>query len=142
MPIIVGFLGLGTAIANHRLVEVKDYTRPPVAFNGHPNHDQTPRVFGIEEPVNDFIRFGAVLDAATGGRVLVHWPWIPPHFEIRGDGLAYPFVDIMVSLEYKLNMAVNAARQGLPVTISIDPGSIAGSINGQPMAAGVRLTVE
>ena len=143
MPVtFAGFLALGTGVENHRLVEARGYVRPPICFSGHPNPDQTPMIPGVTEPRNDFVRYGGMMDALTGGRLLAYWEWLPPHFEIRGDGVAYPYQDVMVSLEYRLNLGVNSARAGRPGSVSIDPGSVIGSVSGRPMVSGVRLTVE
>jgi hypothetical protein len=143
MPVtFVGFLALGTSVENHRLVEAKGYVRPSVCFSGHPNPDQTPLITGLVEPRHEFIRYGGIMDQLTGGRLLAYWEWLPPHFEIRGDGVAYPCQDVMVSLEYRLNLGVNSARTGRPGSVSVDPGSVIGSVSGRPMTSGVRLAIE
>jgi hypothetical protein len=124
------------------LTEPKTYVRPAIDFAGHPTTDRTPRVYGIEEPLHGLIRYGAIMDALTGGRCLVYWDWAPEYYEIGPGRLAFPYKDLMVNLEYRLRLSVNSARADRPFSISIDAGSVIGSANGQPLIAGVKLGVE
>jgi hypothetical protein len=137
--ILLGWVGLGTSISNHRLVEVKDYRRPQVAFVGHPVVDSVPRITGLTEPRDELVRYGAVFDALHQGRCLAYWLWTPPLATTPG-----PFapVDITISLEFRVQLAVNRAREGGAPQITIDAGNVIGSCNGQPMIAGQRLAIE
>ena len=50
--------------------------------------------------------------------------------------------DLTINWEYRVQLALNAAREGTVPEITVAEGDTIGSCNGQVMIAGVRLTIE
>lgn len=145
MILISGFLGLGTDIVGNRPTEVRgrSYSRPLVTIAGHPTFDCLSSMSGIDAPAHGLIRIAAIYDSPKQGRVLTWWRMPPPLIEIGHTGLPYwPGADLSVVPDFRIQLAVNAARAGRATDLIITEASTFGTVNGQPLVAGCRLTIE
>jgi hypothetical protein len=85
------------------------------------------------------ITHGCLYDSATGGTALITWPWLPPHQVTPADFRA---LDVSVAWSLYIRLAINGSIGGMRVTCNIDLAEVIGSINGQPVSAATRLSVE
>lgn len=145
MILLAGYIGLATDIAGNRPVEVKgeDYARSMIAWAGHPIVDIIPATVGIAVPEHGIIRTAAIYDNPRQGRCICWFRLTPPLLEIPVGGLRYwPGQDVSITLDFRVQLAVSAARSGQHVDLLINEGNSFGSANGMPVVAGCRLAIE
>jgi hypothetical protein len=138
MGALSGYLALGVAVRNEVFIEASGYVRP--AFDSSPDTHQTlQRIHGVTGfEVGDEIVYGAVFDAETAGHCLCHWSWSPTKIWLPGT---FPQSDVITLFAHPVQLAINATSATGGMGLEIGRGSTIGSMNGNPMTAGVRLVV-
>ena len=146
--LITGWLGLAVdARAGIRPTEVAGlrYSRQLVSWSGHPMTDMLPSVDGIERPYHAEIRIAAIFDEPKGGRCLCWFRVGPPIVEIPWGGLIgrhWPGREVSIQLDYRVQLAVSAARGGDTPDLAISEGNSFATAGGMPVIAACRLVIE
>lgn len=84
--------------------------------------------------------YGMVFDALTGGNMLAYWTWSSPY---TGSLTAFPSTTISMVFTGNYAQAINLAVTGGQASSGslIDAGAQIGTVNGNPMLAGMRLNI-
>ena len=138
MPIsVTAWLSLGLAVRGSKMVEVSGANRVPVAISGE---DALPQINGITGPEAPIL-FAGLYDAVKGGRLLMHWPLIPP-FCLTTSGV-WQGEEIRTVWDQPTQHALNKWRApNIPDrSFAIASGQRLGTVNGQPVTAACRLAV-
>lgn len=146
MGALSGYLALGVAVRNDVFIECQSYGRVPftsaVDGGGDPTHQTQPPIPGVTGfDVDDHVTVGAIFDTPeTGtGHCLGWWEWKPAAAELPGT---WPQLDVIMLFSHVVTLAINGSRTtGRAADLEIARGSVIGSMNGNPVVAGVRLLV-
>jgi hypothetical protein len=141
------FMAIGTAISNTGvLTELTggSYARLACGFTGNAvsGLTQTTSAWviatGPSPAVNSL--YGAIFDSVTLGNMVAFWNWNPP---FTGSLTAFPATTINIQFNSQISAALNLAVQGGAGSFGslIDDGAQIGTVNGNPMIAGVRLMI-
>ena len=149
MPVgLLGYVGLCTeGRPGQRPVEVEGlrYVRPTVSWAFHPVCDQVPMISGLEKPYYGVVRILALYDEPKGGRCICWFRCGPPLIEIPWGGLigrSCPAREFTITPEFRVGLAMAAARSGQPTELVIAEGNQIGLADGQSIYAGCKLTIE
>lgn len=86
--------------------------------------------------------YGMIFDSLTGGDLIAYWTWNSPY---TGSLTAFPATTISIAFTNNYAVAMNMALLGLGAAGTygslIDQGAQIGTVNGQPLIAGNRLSI-
>lgn len=141
------YLAIGTAISNAGVpteLSGGSYARLACGFTGTAMAGLTQTVgpwvvaTAPTPAVNSY--YGLLYDALTGGNLIAYWTWNSPY---TGSLTAFPSTVINISFSNNYAIAMNMAVTGGQGTTGslIDSGAQIGTVNGNPMLAGNRLSI-
>lgn len=149
MPVgLLGYAGLCVeGRPGQRPVEVEGhrYQRALVSWSFHPITDQIPMIWGFERPFHGVVRVVALYDEPRGGRCVCWFRLSQPLLEIPYGGLigrSWPAREIMITPDFRVGLAMSAARSGQPTDLTIAEGNSFALADGQPVYAGSKLAIE
>lgn len=141
------YLAIGTAISNAGVpteLSGGSYARLACGFTGTALAGLTQTVgpwvvaTAPTPAVNSY--YGLLYDALTGGNLIAYWTWNSPY---TGSLTAFPSTVINIAFSNNYAIAINLALLGGQGTSGsfIDAGAQLGTVNGNPMLTGNRLTI-
>lgn len=144
MAVFQGFYALGTGVSNQGVfTEAIGYTRPVVALTGTAVGGLTQaigQITGPTGPVGSKLSEGAIFDAPVSGNCLCRWHWtlrttIPANF--AAITVSFSFLDA-IAMALNLSSIGGGGSSGS----AVDQGSQIGWVNGNPLLASTRLSLQ
>jgi hypothetical protein len=141
---LIGWLGVCANVTlnstDRPFVECPGYPRLPVRWWGSPQVDRVAAMPGPEADPGRVLRHGGIYDSETGSHLIAHFALVPPYTETPGT---MPPYELMLMLDLPVLLAVNSTLYGGGVSelADIQRGMRIGTVNCQPLIAGMKLAV-